>query len=127
MLEFCSVCDNTLGLVLQASEGSASKVQQKCLACGTTHHLTKGCHILFEWLGTAAATEMYRQYLDPSIFEDPAIAKLQTTCPHCATQRTARYVRFGTGIDYLYACETCKTFWTRARGGAPVIVDDQRG
>ena len=117
MLEFCSNCDNSLALVFE--DGRAA---QRCLACGALHSMPKGVHTIWERLGTASDSEMCRQYLDASIHEDPTIPTMQCHCPTCDAEKKVRYVRYGSGLTYLYACPDCKKFWTRSKGGAPTLV-----
>ena len=117
MLDFCSVCDNSLSI-----SADDESVTQKCLSCGTVHPLGPGVHVIWESLGTAAHTEVFMHYVDPSIHSDPTIASLCTSCPGCKQERKVRYVRYGKGLNYLYACPDCMGFWTRSKGGSPVIV-----
>ena len=117
MLDFCSSCDNSLSLVFE--DGVAA---QRCLACGTVHAIPSGVHTIWERLGTAADSEMCRQYIDTSIHHDPTIPFMQCHCPKCDATKTVRYVRYGSGLTYLYACPDCNGFWTRSKGGAATEV-----
>ena len=113
MLDFCSACDNSLALVFE--DGQAA---QRCLACGVLHGMPEGVHIIWERLGaTAADSEMCRQYVDDAIHHDPTVPTMRSHCPTCNKDRRVRYVRYGTGLTYLYACPECKGFWTRVKGG----------
>jgi hypothetical protein len=115
-MDFCDVCDNTTTLSLD-NEATPPQVVRKCLACGSRSPVPEGCHVLFERLGTTAVSETYKQFISDDMFIDPTVATLDAECPHCDTMRQVKYVKFGPGIDYLYACSTCEVFWTRVRGG----------
>ena len=123
MLDFCSFCDNSLALVF-----SDETAAQKCLACGLVQDVPKGVHVIWERLGAKAAdSEMCRQYVDKAIHRDPTVPTLTTHCPTCAKDRRVRYVRYGAGLAYLYACPDCEGFWTRTKGGdaESVTVSDR--
>jgi len=62
------------------------------------------------------------QFVNDDIFIDPTIATLETECPTCRSTREIKYVKFGPGLDFVYACTSCRTFWTRVRGGKATIV-----
>lgn len=114
-MDFCDLCSNTMTLSLSENTDRVS-VHKKCLACGSKRDLPKGCHLLFERLGTSAALQTYEQYVNDTIFKDPTVARMSLDCPNCQRSASVRYIRFGNGLDYLYACEECRTFWTRTRG-----------
>ena len=84
--------------------------------------MQKGVHMIWDKLGTAARAELYRQYLSSEIHEDPTVATLSTMCPTCSEKKVVRYVRYGKGLDFLYACPDCATFWTCQSGGSSKIV-----
>jgi hypothetical protein len=120
-MDFCKACDNTTTLSLD-DETSPLSVVRKCLACGSRSPVPHGCHVLFERLGTTVASETYKQFINDDMFVDPTIAMLDAECPHCDIVRRIKYVKFGPGLDYVYACSTCESFWTRKRGGKAEIV-----
>ena len=117
MLDFCDVCDNSLSIA--ASDGTVVK---RCLSCGTTRPLPEGVHTIWETLGTTAHTEVFMHFVHPSIHADPTIASLRTRCPNCDDTREVKFVRYGKGLNFLYACPDCSGFWTRCKGGTPTIV-----
>lgn len=112
MLQFCSTCDNALSIVLRDAEP-----KQLCSVCSTVVPLPPGLHVIWEKLGTAADAELYRQYLDPEIHNDPTVAQMHLPCPHCKEERVVRYVRYGSGLNFLYACPFCRKFWIRSQDG----------
>ena len=93
-----------------------------CHACGLTVPLGTGVHVIWEGIGTAAQSDVFMQYVDASIHQDPTIASIDVDCPRCQDKRKVKYIRYGKGLDYLYACAKCDGFWTRCKGGAPVLV-----
>lgn len=117
MLDFCPSCDNSLTMAIE--DGVAG---QRCMVCRTLRPIPEGVHVIWERLGTAADTEMCRQYVDLSIHHDPTIPIIRTHCPKCERERDVRYVRYGSGLTYLYACPDCSQFWTRAKGGPAETV-----
>ena len=120
-MQFCDACDNTMTIALSTVDDDIS-IKHKCLACGTTRAVPEGCHLLFERYGTAATSNNHRQFVNDDIFVDPTVATLQARCPRCEADRDVRYIRFGAGLDFLYACTVCRAFWTRVRGGEAKIV-----
>ena len=117
MLDFCAACDNLLTLFL-----SDGVVGQRCLTCGASHPMPPGVHTIWERLGTAANAEMCRPYADPAIHRDATIPSTTAFCEGCGTDRVVKYVRYGSGLSFLYACPECGGFWTRnGRGCATVL------
>lgn len=118
MLDFCAACDNLLTLFL-----SDGVVGQRCLSCGASHPMPSGVHTIWERLGTSANAEMCRPYADPAIHGDATIPTVSMVCEGCRCEHDVKYVRYGTGLSFLYACPDCGTFWTRnGRGRATVLA-----
>lgn len=120
-MNFCDLCDNTVTLVLDDTT-TPTAIKEQCLACGVQRQLAHGCHLVFENSKTSTVRGAYEQYITNDVFADPTIAKLDTLCPNCRVVRTVRYVKFGSGLDFVYGCEACKTFWIRVKGGAHDVV-----
>lgn len=119
-MKFCSQCENCLSMTVR--EG---RISQICRACGASTELKKGSHVIWEGLGTVTKTNLFMQWVDPSIHQDPTIATREVHCPICECLRKVRYVRYGDALDFLYACPECTRFWTRKGGGASTLVDDR--
>lgn len=120
-MNFCHLCDNTVTLVLDDT-ASPTAIKEQCLSCGVQRPLSRGCHLIFENSSTSTVRGSYEQFVTKDIFLDPTIAKLDTSCPHCRVIRSVKYAKFGAGLDFLYACSVCNTFWVRIKGGEHEIV-----
>lgn len=87
--------------------------------------MKRGVNVLWERLGTASESEMCRQFVDPAIHDDPTIPTMEVHCAACERVRKVRYVRYGSGLTYLYACPHCHKFWTRSNGGPSKRIEAQ--
>ena len=118
MLDFCTACDNLLTLFL-----SGGVTGQRCLSCGALHPLPAGVHTMWERLGTGANAEKCKPYVDPAIHGDATIPTTRVFCERCDGDREVKYVRYGSGLSFLYACPNCETFWTRTGRGRSSVLE----